>query len=105
MATFTAFCQQANGRGTVWIQAVEAETLEDAIPTAINDCAEGYTGTIAEKDTFIMLPAPPDEDFTGRYYHYDPEDPNWQKVDDKWGPAGCFDLGDGWFLFFGWASS
>lgn len=42
MATFTAFCQQANGRGTIWIQAVEAETLEDAIPTAINDCAEAW---------------------------------------------------------------
>ena len=40
--TFTAFCQQANGRGTIWIQAVEAETLEDAIHTAINDCADAW---------------------------------------------------------------
>lgn len=27
------------------------------------------------------------------------------RIDDKWGDAGCIDLGDGWFLFFGWASS
>ena len=25
------------------------------------------------------------------------------RVDDKWGPAGCFDLGGGEWLFFGWA--
>lgn len=80
-----------------------AEAFKAAVAQAQYDYGHsGYTGTIAEKDTFIMLPAPPDEDFTGRYY---PEDPNWQKVDDKWGPAGCFDLGNGWFLFFGWASS
>lgn len=80
-----------------------AEAFKAAVAQAQYDYGHsGYTGTIAEKDSFIMLPTPAD---IGTYYDYDPEDPNWQKVDDKWGPAGCFDLGDGWFLFFGWVSS
>jgi hypothetical protein len=29
----------------------------------------------------------------------------YQAVQDKWGPAGCVDLGDGRFAFLGWASS
>jgi hypothetical protein len=29
----------------------------------------------------------------------------YRAVDDKWGPAGCIDLGDGRFAFLGWASS
>lgn len=65
----------------------------------------GYTGTIAEKHEFIMLPVPEGVDQSTDWYEYDPDCPHWQAVDDKWGPAGCFDLGDGHFLFFGWASS
>jgi hypothetical protein len=26
------------------------------------------------------------------------------RIDDKWGPAGAFDLGGNNYLFFGWAS-
>ncbi len=26
------------------------------------------------------------------------------RIDDKWGPAGCIDLGNDRYLFFGWAS-
>jgi hypothetical protein len=40
-----------------------------------------------------------------RWYDYSGDDPLWEKVDDKWGPAGCIDMQDGTFLFFGWASS
>lgn len=63
----------------------------------------GYTGTIAEKSNFVMIPAVEGEkpmDTAERLI--DEGDP---RVDDKWGPAGCIDCGDGKYLFFGWASS
>jgi hypothetical protein len=62
----------------------------------------GYTGTIAEKDDFVMIDLPdgikPESYANVLLDECDP------RVDDKWGPAGCFDLGDGEYLFFGWAS-
>lgn len=63
----------------------------------------GYTGTIAEKDSFVEIAVPAGQDprkFAARLM--DDEDP---RVDDKWGPAGCVRLADGEWLFFGWASS
>ena len=63
----------------------------------------GYTGTIAEKDDFVIIPLPegknPFDYANDLVLEGDP------RVDDKWGPAGCIDLGDGKYLFFGWASS
>ncbi len=67
----------------------------------------GYTGSIAEKDSFVSIPLPEGEDPL-RYADQllDAGDP---RIDDKWGPAGCIKTGekrDGEdvFLFFGWAS-
>lgn len=63
----------------------------------------GYTGTIAEKSNFILIPLP-----DGRDPHdyaeelMDNDDP---RISDKWGPAGCIKIRDGEYLFFGWASS
>lgn len=63
----------------------------------------GYSGTIAEKCEFVMIPCLPGqtEEDTAQILIRD-RDP---RIDDKWGPAGCIDMGDGDFLFFGWASS
>lgn len=71
----------------------------------------GYTGTIAEKDSFVMISLPACVDPEVHAQHLiDTSDP---RIDDKWGPAGCIDCGlvddrDPHlrrFLFFGWASS
>ncbi len=72
----------------------------------------GYTGTIAEKTTFLMRSERPIE---VRAAHtlanklVDEDDP---RISDKWGPAGCIKLatdkrgaGTCAWLFFGWASS
>jgi len=62
----------------------------------------GYTGTIAEKDSFVMIPIPAGvdpEDYADTLL-----DAGDERVDDKYGPAGCIDCGDGTYLFFGWAS-
>lgn len=83
------------------------DTAEKAFRSAVEEAAydhghSGYTGTIAEKDSFVMIPLPEGED----PYEYAEELIGDGDVRiDKWGPAGCIALGDGEYLFFGWASS
>lgn len=74
---------------------------------------KGYSGTIAEKDDFIVIEIPPefqsdpsDGDY-GRVIKYadhliETRDP---RVDDKWGPAAAIRIESkaSWY-FFGWAS-
>ena len=67
------------------------------------DRDEGYTGTVAEKRSFVLIPLPKGADaFKYANELIDKED---SRIDDKWGPAGAIDLGGNKFLFFGWASS
>lgn len=61
----------------------------------------GYTGTIAEKEEFILLPFEGDHEQVANALVDQDDSP----VSDKWGPAGCFDLGNGKYYFFGRASS
>ena len=68
----------------------------------------GYTGTIAEKRDFVLLPLPqgtnPNDYAALREHAYGLMDTH-KSVSDKWGPAGAFDLGGGRYFFFGWAST
>ena len=63
----------------------------------------GYSGTLAEKHDFVMISLPENEN--AQAYAYDLIEKGDERIDDKWGPAGCIDLGDGKYMFFGWASS
>ena len=63
----------------------------------------GYTGTIAEKDDFIIIPLK--EGLEPHEYADELIDDCDSRIDNTWGPAGCFDLGGGRYFFFGWASS
>lgn len=63
----------------------------------------GYTGTIAEKDEFVMIEVPTGRDF--REFTSELIENRDRRVDNKWGPAGCVKIGDDEYLFFGWASS
>jgi len=66
----------------------------------------GYTGTIAEKDEFVMIPLPDilknraKTSFIKYAESLIAEED--ERIDDKDGPAGCFKTDTG-FLFFGWA--
>jgi hypothetical protein len=65
----------------------------------------GYTGTIAEKNSFTVvsepLPIPAARALAEQLIEEEDE-----RVDGKWGPAGCIPIRDSdQFLFFGWASS
>jgi hypothetical protein len=42
MKTFTTFCREKTGRGTVWIASVEAEDLEAAKVQGRADCAADW---------------------------------------------------------------
>lgn len=64
----------------------------------------GYTGTIAEKGSFVTVSPPiPDHRLA---YRFADEMLGLEKspVSDKWGPAGCVPMGKDEWLFFGWAS-
>lgn len=42
MKTFTAFCQDADGGGTIWIGPVEADDLPAAMDMAAKQCAADW---------------------------------------------------------------
>lgn len=64
----------------------------------------GYTGTIGEKDQYVMIELP-DGYSDPRAYADKLIEEGDPRVDDKWGPAGCIKTGEDEYLFFGWASS
>jgi hypothetical protein len=39
MNTYTAFCQQTNGKGTIWVSTFQALDVNEAIDLAIQECA------------------------------------------------------------------
>jgi hypothetical protein len=63
---------------------------------------EGYTGSIAEKSKFTVIPVP--ENIDPQVFAEELIDRDDSRVSDKWGPAGCIRMNDTTFLFFGWAS-
>jgi hypothetical protein len=91
------FCTTAKGK-----------TAREAFRNAVEDARYeyghgGYTGTIAEKHECVLIPLPSDKN--PERYAYELINACDARIDDKWGPAGCFDLGNGEFMFFGVASS
>ena len=83
------------------------KTANKAFSDAISDAQfehgqGGYSGSILEKSEYVMLTVPEGVDPWDYAETASEEDP---RVQDKWGPAGCIDLSEGEYLFFGWASS
>jgi hypothetical protein len=92
--------------------AVRAEgaTVEEAFNSAVARALysyghSGYTGSIAEKDYWVMVSSTPmtlvDAAALGNKLVEDED----SRVYDKDGPAGVIALADGAFYFFGWAAS
>jgi hypothetical protein len=42
MKQFTAFCQESNGMGTIWIESITARSLSSAIKKARKECAAAW---------------------------------------------------------------
>jgi hypothetical protein len=62
----------------------------------------GYTGTIAEKNSFVLIPLA--EGLDAFQYAEKLLDGDDERICDKWGDAGCIHVKDDEYLFFGWAS-
>ena len=91
-----------------FITYARGDTAEEAFRAAVSEAQwdyghSGYSGTIAEKDGFVMIALPTGEDPCDFAFALINNDDS--RIGDKWGPAGCIDLGKGKYLFFGWASS
>lgn len=92
---------------TTFRHLAKGSTAQEAFANAVSEARYerghgGYTGTIAEKSSFIKIELP--EGRTPAGYALELIDKQDERIDDKWGPAGCFDLKNGTFYFFGWAS-
>lgn len=86
----------------------EGKTADEAFAAAVDKALydhghSGYTGSIAEKNNFIMIDVPEGE--TPMEYADKMSRDNDARYCDKWGPACCIALGDDEYLFFGIASS
>jgi len=89
----------------------KGQTAKEAFSRAVTDAQYqsghgGYTGTIAEKHSFVMMGAAKTkkEAYEMAYNFIDEGN---EKIADKWGPAGCIEVEgvpDYW-VFFGTASS
>ena len=95
------------GANTFYTTASGA-SAKDAFWTAVERAQiahgnAGYTGTIAEKHEFEMIPLNPN--LTPQQFAEALIQDQDLRIYNKWGPAGCFDLGGGQYAFFGWASS
>lgn len=94
------------GATTFFTEAIGGNA-QHAFACAVDDARydyghRGYTGTIAEKNSFVMIKVPEGKDpYDFAHDLIKAKDP---RVDDKWGPAGCIELSATRFMFFGWAS-
>lgn len=95
------------GAESFWSRA-HGETASKAFSAAVEQAAwehghGGYTGTIAEKDSFKIVKPP--EGMSPSEYANQLMDDEESFVQDKWGDAGCIEIKKGEYLFFGYASS
>lgn len=65
----------------------------------------GYTGTIAEKSTFLEVKLSPEVIADKTLFNAKIDELlDSDEFEDKWGPAGCVKIADGQYFFFGMAS-
>lgn len=101
----------------VFATYTSGENVKDAFNRLVADAVSetgggGYTGTIAEKSSFVVIQQEPVSLKDARDMARRLIDDADARIDDKWGPAGAIalrasadepDRTAGW-LFFGWAS-
>lgn len=102
----------------------KGKSAKEAFEIAIEEAKylygnDGYTGTIAEKNSFILIQMPKEikdhMDFLSKCWNFEDEGTEEKYIEiykkacnilnDKWGPCLCFDLGNDFYLFAGLASS
>ncbi len=94
----------ADSFGTISKGKTAREAFNAAVEKARYDHGHsGYSGSIAEKTSFVVIPCP--EGKQPRAYANALLDEGDPRIDDKWGPAGCIKVAEEKYYFFGWASS
>jgi len=93
-----------------FVTAATGDTAAEAFGYAVSDARNmhghgGYTGTIAEKNEFVMVAETPMSTDDARQLARTLIDESDPRIIDKWGPAGCISLCGGDYLFFGQAPS
>lgn len=98
---------------SVFFSTANGSSAKEAFKVACDEAAweyghGGYTGTIAEKDSFVMCGDTVYPSYNEAYeFANSLVDKDDKRISDKWGPAGCVKYTSGnrtSFLFFGWAS-
>ena len=94
--------------GSTFTHTGHGKTAREAFASAREEALydhghAGYSGTLAEKDSFVEIKLP--EDMDAKEYAYKLIEDDDKRICDKWGDAGCIKTGDEEYLFFGWASS
>jgi hypothetical protein len=87
---------------------VEGKSAKEAFDAAVQTARyerghSPYAGGIASKTEFTLIAVP--RGTTPAAHIQELIETEDARIDDKWGPAGCIDLGGGKFIFFGWAPS
>ncbi len=94
---------------STFLQIGKGKTLHDAFETARDQAAweyghAGYTGTLAEKNDYVLISAKPMTEEKARALAHQLMDKADPRIHDKWGPAGAIRIDTETWLFFGWAS-
>jgi hypothetical protein len=91
------FSATAAGRNAEEAFAAAVKQAQDAYGHA------GYTGTIAEKDSFVFVSDVPMAKDAAEALGDKLINDEDERVDDQRGPAGCIPLDNGTYYFFGWS--
>ncbi len=98
---------------SLFFKSAEGTSANEAFKSARDNAAwesghGGYTGTIAEKDDFVMCSDTTFASFKEAYeYANSLVEKDDRRISDKWGPSGCVKFASNnktAYLFFGWAS-
>jgi hypothetical protein len=95
-----------------FVNVAKGKTPKEAFRSAVDQARydhghAGYTGTLAEKGEFVLISNKRAETVKEACALAEQLiDAGDERIDDKWGPAGCIRVGDSdTYVFFGWASS
>jgi hypothetical protein len=81
------------------------DAFNDAVRKARYECGHGgYTGTIAEKSTVVMVADAPMSAVAAASLANELINADDERISEKGGPAGAIQLDTGGYFFFGWAS-
>jgi hypothetical protein len=98
---------------SVFFSTANGSSAKEAFRVACDEAAYeyghgGYTGTIAEKNEYVMCSGETFPNYqVAHEFASKLVDDDDDRISDKWGPAGCVKYTSGnrtSFLFFGWAS-